>query len=255
MGLGRRYCDPRTSARSGDLEWLSAARIRYRRLSGAMVRRLSRAEPFDRLRHLPSFGPRLVLLDQSGISGAADAVDPAIDPSRTRHGATVAASRHRRRSGPDHGAALARQHVVNRHFRGTGSPLAFHSRRAQRQALDHREDHAVSVHIIRGRNPQRHVRRSVRPLLSRLDDEAVAAAQTPVDRPDSGQRHACGGCDDAARRQFRVIGQSRLDPRRCRRFVRANDAGRHRCTLPQRPLRHDQAEALSVSQSVACDRG
>ena len=45
-------------------------------------------------RHLPSFGTRLVFLDQSGISGAADAVDPASDLARARLGATIAATRY-----------------------------------------------------------------------------------------------------------------------------------------------------------------
>ena len=47
-------------------------------------------------------------------------------------------------------------------FAGLAVLVAFHSRRAQRQALDHREDLAVSVYVIRGRDPQRDVRRSVR---------------------------------------------------------------------------------------------
>ena len=63
--------------RTRAVERLSAAAIRHRRLHRARLRRLSRPQPFDRVRLLSASRRRRAFLDQHQAAGVCDLVDPA----------------------------------------------------------------------------------------------------------------------------------------------------------------------------------
>ena len=56
-------------------------------------------------------------------------------------------------AGPDHGAALARQHAADRHFRRPVGAVAVHPDPARRQDRANREMPAVRLHRVCGRHP------------------------------------------------------------------------------------------------------
>src|SRR3984957_5105465 len=115
MGLGDRCRDPPDAAHPGILERLPAAPVGYRRLSGALVRRLSGAQPIDRLRPLPALRRTKLFLAQPGDPGTGDDVDPATHAAGLWIGQTMAAVRREPDADPDHGAAVARQHAAQRY--------------------------------------------------------------------------------------------------------------------------------------------
>src|SRR5580692_8840742 len=80
LGDRRRY--PPDAARTAALERIRHPPVGHRRLSRAMVRRLSCPQPLDRLRPLPPFWRELLFLAQPGDPGAGDDVDPAGDATR-----------------------------------------------------------------------------------------------------------------------------------------------------------------------------
>ena len=112
-------------ARTGAVEWLSAAAIRHRRVSRALVRGLPRAEPFDGIRALsPHRGgssflararPAGRMHDLGNLAGAARV--------RTWHRA-MALGRHYCRPFATHCIAGAEQHAADRHFYRGGRPFA-----------------------------------------------------------------------------------------------------------------------------------
>ena len=116
LGLDIGHHHPPDVARAGIVERLSAAAMGHRRLSGALVRRLSGPQPLHRVRSLSALWRGFGLLAQSRHTGAGNPVDPATDVARVRDGQAVAASRREHRPGPDHGAALDRQHAADRHL-------------------------------------------------------------------------------------------------------------------------------------------
>ena len=165
VGLDRRHRHPIDVAGPRPVEWLSPAPVGYRRLPGAVVRRLSGAQPLHDVRPLSSFRRGFELLDQPRDQRAGDAVDPAVDAARTRDAAAVAAPGHQPRAGPDHRAALARQHATDRHFRRPVRAGALHPGRAWRADIDPGKMPAVRPHRFRRRDAQRNARGAARTVL------------------------------------------------------------------------------------------
>ncbi len=101
------------------MERLSFPAIRQRRLSRAVVRGLSGAEPLDRLR--PVCRRRMAARFLAGSAGAGGrrGVDHIADAAGVRPARPpIGAARHRDRARRDDLAAVARRHSAHRHFRG-----------------------------------------------------------------------------------------------------------------------------------------
>ena len=71
--------------RARAMERLSAAAIRHRRLSCALVRGIPGSQPLNGLRHIPASGGSLALLAHFGCPGPLGHVDRSSDPARVRH--------------------------------------------------------------------------------------------------------------------------------------------------------------------------
>ena len=189
------------------------------------------------------------VLDQSRDPGAGDAVDPAADAARARHGPAVAAAGDQPRADPDHRAALARQHAADRHLCRALGAVAFHPGRAWRADFGNRKMLAVRLHRLCRGDAQRHAGGAARTVLRRLDRASVSAradrrCRTGAGQPDHRRRRG-----DAAVGEFRVVGTIGVDARRLRRRVRTDAAGWHRRALSARSLSAAEAEALPLSRS------
>src|ERR1700732_5038340 len=149
LGLGNRRRHSPDAARAGALERVSAAAGGHRRLSGAVVRRLSRPQPLHRIRPLSASRRGLELLDQSGRSGTGHAVDPATDAARVRHVPAVAPVKVEPCASADHGAALARQHAADRYLCRPVGAVAVSSRVARRQDFRARKIRVVRLYRLR----------------------------------------------------------------------------------------------------------
>src|SRR5262249_43104062 len=102
-----------------DLEPLPAPAIRHRRLPGAVVRRLSRAEPLDGLWAVPEPAVVAGLLAGGDRAIGADRLGARLDAAGARL-RRPAAARSRRDGGavPVHHAAVAVGDFAHRHLRG-----------------------------------------------------------------------------------------------------------------------------------------
>src|SRR3984957_2502310 len=108
-------CRDAHSALAGAVEPLAAPGIRHRRLSGALVRRLSGAEPLDDLWALPRRRLAARLLAQRHPASLGDGLDhrPVVaDPS----GPSDCAAGDRGGAGVDDGAAVADERSADRYF-------------------------------------------------------------------------------------------------------------------------------------------
>src|SRR5437879_5995150 len=153
LGLDCRRHNPPDVDRAGALERLSAAPVGHRRLSGPVVRRLSGPQPVHRVRSLPAFRRGFELLDQSRDSGAGDAVDPATDAARVRHGPAIAAAGDEHRLDPDHGAAVARLYAADRHLCRPVGAVALYPGAARGEDFRNRKMFAVRVYGLRRGDP------------------------------------------------------------------------------------------------------
>ena len=181
-GLDRRRRHPPDVARACAVERLSPAPMGYRRLSGALVRGLSGAQPLHGVRPLSAFRRGFRVLDQSRDPGAGDAVDPAADTARARHGPALAAAGDQPRADPDDRAAMACEHAADRHLCRAVGAVAFHPGRAWRADLDNRKMLAVRLDGLRRGVAQRDAGGAARTVLRRMDRASVSA------RTDCGRR-------------------------------------------------------------------
>ena len=254
LGAGRSSWSMRAAARAGDLERLSAAAIRHRRLSGALVRGHAGAQPRRRLR------------PHSSIAGAPLAFWPVL---LLQAALTVWVLALMLRA---HGfgrrpllllgivAALSvfttlpwlTAHPAHRHLRRARRARALSAAAARRRAA--RAASASALIALIAFSAATHSA-TFAVLLALLVAAALGAAGRPqahAARRHRPRRHrARARRRDGARRQLRGGRAARLDAGRLRALVRPHAAGRHRHALSRRPLPRRQRCKLCAYKDAA----
>ena len=201
------------------------------------------------------FGEDFELLDQPRDPGAGDAVDPAVDAARARHGAAVAAAGDQPRAGPDHLAALACQHAADRHLRRPVRAVAFHPGRCMASGPRSPEKcllfaftafaaatHSATLAVLLGLCCVGWIARPF--LRGRISVSGLAQGSLTI----------VAGAAMLLAANFALSGTTGMDARRLRRRVRTDDAGWHRRAVSARSLSAAELQALPLSRSASRHR-